>query len=630
MSKKQKAALAATGIAGASLVAWKAFFPWVGDDIKTIRAISKALKMIGKNIMEGRTGLKMLEENVARFPKKTFIIFEDRHFSYEYVDAMSNRVANLAITWDLPLHTPVAMMIENEPAFLWTFFGLRKAGLSAAFINFHLKGNPLVHSLKVSEAPVLIIGQGDEHLQSLQEIMSELPDMKKYVMGSQQAYLPPEFIAMDEILLRTLPVPLSSACRGEQSLLDPVCYIYTSGTTGLPKPAIINQAKAIGVSSFWQCFDFNENDIAYAVTPLYHSASFLVCVYNSLDRGATVVLRRKFSARHYWEDVRKHKVTVIQYIGELCRYLLRVPKSDLDGVHNVRVAFGNGLRVDIWEEFKNRFKIPRIVEFFGATEGTGSFINLTNTVGAVGRLSPLMRATIYRDSNFQTHFLKFDNSTEKPVRDKNGLCIPIKPGEVGLVISSVNEQLYTGFYKGPKEMNEKKFVRDVFKKGDRFFSFGDLVYLDKNYNIYFRDRTGDTFRWKSENVSTSEVANVIGRIPCIRDVNVYGVTIPGEDGRAGMAAIMLKHEDNQITDDKLRTIYSVCQKELPVYARPLFIRFMSEFIITQTMKNRKVELVEEGYDLQKVDDPIYFYDSKNKTYSPLTRTNYEGVLSSKL
>lgn len=630
MSKKQKAALAATGLAGASLVAWKALFPWIGDDIKTIRALSKALEMGGKNVMAGRTGLKMLEENVARFPKKTFIIFEDRHYSYEFVDAMANKVANLAMTWGLPHHTPVAMMVENEPAFLWTFFGLRKAGLSAALINYHLKGHPLIHSLKVCDAPILIIGQGDEHFRSLQEVQSELPDMKKYVMGTQQSDLPPDFIAMDEILLRIPPVPLSQACRGEQSLLDPVCYIYTSGTTGLPKPAIVNQAKSIAAAAFWHCFDFNENDIAYAVTPLYHSASLMVCVYNTLERGATVVLRRKFSARHYWEDVRKHRVTVIQYIGELCRYLLRVPKSDLDGVHNVRVAFGNGLRVDIWEEFKNRFRIPNIVEFFGATEGTGSFVNVTNTVGAIGRLSPLMKATVFRNAGFQTHFLKFDNSTEKPIRDKDGLCIPIKPGEIGLVISSVNEQLYTGFYKGPKEMNEKKFVRDVFKKGDRYFSFGDLVYLDKNYNVFFRDRTGDTFRWKSENVSTSEVADVIARIPSIRDVNVYGVTIPGEDGRAGMAAIILKQEDNQITDEKLRTIYSVCQKELPVYARPLFIRFMSEFIVTQTMKNRKVELVDEGYDLQKVNDPLYFYDSKNKTYSPLTRANYESILSSKL
>ncbi|XP_062583298.1 long-chain fatty acid transport protein 6-like [Saccostrea cucullata] len=630
MSGRQKALLLVSGMGGAGYAAWKTLFPWIGDDIKTIRVFLEVLKRIGENFSKGRTVLDMFEENVVKLPKKTFIIFEDRQYSYEFVDTMANKVANLAASWNLPRDSSVAMMIENEPAFVWTFLGLQKAGLVGAFINYHLKAHPLIHSIKVSDAPVLIIGSGDGHLESIQEILNDLPDIKIYVQGKRQTDLPSKFVAMDDVLLRTLPVALSKVHREGTTLRSPVCYIYTSGTTGLPKPAIINNSKAMSSSVYWQAFGYNENDIGYAVTPLYHSASTTLCLFNTIERGATIVLRRKFSARHYWEDVRKYKVTVIQYIGELCRYLLRVPKNDLDGVHNVRVAFGNGLRIDIWEEFKTRFKIPRIVEFFGATEGTGSFLNATGKVGAIGRMSPFMKATVFRDKSFQINFIQFDTRSEKPIRDKNGRCIHIKPGEVGLVICGVNEEFYSGFYKGSKEMNEKKFIRDVFEEGDRWFSFGDLIYLDENYNVYFRDRTGDTFRWKSENVSTAEVADVMSRIPFIRDVNVYGVTIPGEDGRAGMAAILLKNKTDKITDDKLRTIYSVCEKELPNYARPVFLRFMSNFIVTQTMKNRKVELVEEGYDLGKVKDPLYFIDSKNKTYSPLSLENFQIVMSSKL
>ncbi|XP_061172699.1 long-chain fatty acid transport protein 6-like [Saccostrea echinata] len=628
MSKQQRAILIASGLAGAGYAAWKSWVPWIVDDVITIQALIKAMKQIGQHISQMRTVLDMFEDDVVRIPKKTFIIFDDKQYTYEFVDAMANKVANLAASWKLPRDTPVAMMIENEPAFVWTFLGLWKAGLIGALINYHLKAHSLIHSIKVSEAPVLIIGSGDDHLRSIEEILNDIPNIKIYVQGKRQIDLPSNLLSMDEVLLRTLPVPLCKVHRKGTTMRSPILYIYTSGTTGLPKPAIVNNAKAVIASAYWQAFDYSENDIVYAASPLYHGVSLALCLFNTIERGATIVLRRKFSARHYWEDVRKHKVTVIQYIGELCRYLLRVPENELDGVHNVRMAVGNGLRIDIWEEFKTRFKIPRIIEFFSASEGTGGLFNVTGKVGAVGRMSPLMKAVIFRNKNSQMNFIKFDNRTEEPIRDKNGRCIMIKPGEVGIVISGINKEFYSGFYKGSKEMNEKKLIRNVFEEGDCWFSFGDLMYLDENYNVYFRDRTGDTFRWKSENVSTTEVADIISRIPFIRDVNVFGVSIPGEDGRAGMAAIILK--ENQITADKLRTIYSVCEKELPGYARPLFLRFMTEFIVTQTMKNRKVELVEEGYDLEKVKDPLYFIDKKNKTYSPLTLENYQGVLSSKL
>ncbi|XP_062568232.1 long-chain fatty acid transport protein 6-like [Saccostrea cucullata] len=252
MSGRQKALLLVSGMGGAGYAAWKTLFPWIGDDIKTIRVFLEVLKRIGENFSKGRTVLDMFEENVVKLPKKTFIIFEDRQYSYEFVDTMANKVANLAASWNLPRDSSVAMMIENEPAFVWTFLGLQKAGLVGAFINYHLKAHPLIHSIKVSDAPVLIIGSGDGHLESIQEILNDLPDIKIYVQGKRQTDLPSKFVAMDDVLLRTLPVALSKVHREGTTLRSPVCYIYTSGTTGLPKPAIINNSKAMSSSVYWQ------------------------------------------------------------------------------------------------------------------------------------------------------------------------------------------------------------------------------------------------------------------------------------------------------------------------------------------------------------------------------------------
>ncbi|XP_033749296.1 very long-chain acyl-CoA synthetase-like [Pecten maximus] len=341
-----------------------------------------------------------------------------------------------------------------------------------------------------------------------------------------------------------------------------------------------------------------------------------------------MAFRRKFSARHYWDDCRKYKVTVVHYIGELFRYILKVPESPLDGVHNIRIAMGNGLRLDIWKKFQDRFKIPMIVEHFGATEGTSLTLNLTNKVGAVGRISPLMRLASKYKLSVQIRVIRYDRVKEEPIRGKDGLCIDCGAGEEGLIISAVPETT-TEFYVGSKSINEKKFLRDVFVKGDAYFNFGDIVFVDKDYYLYFRDRLGDTFRWKSENVSTREVAEVLSTLSFIQDVNVYGVEVPDNDGRAGMAAILLKDHSTS-TPEVLQQIYRKCANSLPNYARPLFLRFPTNFEVTQTMKHRKVDLVKEGYNPDIISDPVYCVDVKNKTYSPLESASYHQVIKSRL
>ncbi|KAK3097888.1 hypothetical protein FSP39_014187 [Pinctada imbricata] len=627
MPKRRDWYVAGAGIAGVGLAAWRTYFPWIGDDIKTLRLITKAYKRVFEKVSNERYLIDTFEEHVRQTPGKAFMLFEDRVYTYSYMDQMANKVANLVMSWKIPIGETVAIMIENEPAFVWTFLGLQKVGLAAAMINYHLTGQPLTHSIKAGSPKALIIGQTSPFLDAIMDIRSNLPsDLPIYVQGRSQNDLPEGYLSMDDELIHSLPVPVARAYRKDVTPLSPLCYIYTSGTTGLPKPAIINQTKAMAVGSMFKLFDYDSNDTVYVVTPLYHSSATHLGFFNTIDAGATFALRRKFSARHYWEDVRKYNVTVLLYIGELCRYLLAVPQHPEDGDHKVRCAIGNGLRKDIWTEYKTRFKIPEIYEFIGATEGTGSFINVCNRVGSIGRLSPFMRWVFGK--NIDTVIVKYDQDTNEPLRDANGHCMHIGPGEQGLMISVVPPS-HTGFYRGPKEMDDKKTIRDAFVKGDAWFNFGDAVYMDKDYNIYFRDRTGDTFRWKSENVSTAEVANAISGLDFIRDVNVYGVEVPGADGKAGMAAVMLKNEYT-VNEKLLKKLYKHCERELPFYARPLFLRFMTEFIITQTMKNRKVELVKEAYDPFEVKDALYVIDPQNKSYKPLTKANYQQVINSKL
>ncbi|XP_063432253.1 long-chain fatty acid transport protein 6-like [Mytilus trossulus] len=627
MSSTQKALLGAAGAAGVGLASWRLFFPYIGDDIRTIRATKRTAGAIMKAMIEDKRIIDQFEAAVAKHPKKTFVIFEDKYYTYEFVDSMANRIANAVQKLNIKQTDTVAMMIYNEPAFVWTFLGLQKLGIAAAFVNFHLKSKPLAHSIAVSEAKALIVGEGDELLASIDEIRDELSSLPIYVYGKCRAELDDRYISMDDLVIVANPVPICKVFRQSVSPLHPICYIYTSGTTGLPKPAIINQTKAIGLSKSFLFFNFNENDIAYICTPLYHSAATVLGFFNTIDVGATILIGRKFSARAYFDEVREHNVTVVQYIGEMCRYLIRVPPNDLDKVHKVRVAIGNGLRPDIWEEFKGRFNIPLIAEFFGATEGTTGTWNILNKPGCIGRWSPLTRQ-FGPPRGVENYLVRHDPITYEPIRDKNGRCVLVKPGEEGLFISGVPEYI-TSFYKGTKEMNEKKIVRNAFKDGDEFFNFGDLFYLDKHYYMYFRDRVGDTFRWKSENVSTREVSDAISTLPFVQDANVYGVQIQGADGRAGMAAITFNH-GTTVTTELLQQMYRKMEHELPSYARPIFLRILNEQIVTQTMKHRKIELVEEGFDPNKVTDPLYVLDNLSKTYVPLSLDNYSQVIHSKL
>ncbi|XP_050400492.2 long-chain fatty acid transport protein 6 [Patella vulgata] len=372
--------------------------------------------------------------------------------------------------------------------------------------------------------------------------------------------------------------------------------------------------------------EVNESDTIYLTLPLYHSAA-CISLYGAMRTGATVVLRKKFSASHFWQDVRKYNVTIFQYIGELCRYLLAQKPSELDKQHKVRAIIGNGLRKDIWTEFQTRYGIPFICEFFAATDGNTLLFNASNKPGAIGRLSPFMR----RLEPNPRRLVKYDYNTAEPVRDENGRCIEVdKPGEAGLFISFIPpEARNKPIYRAAAEATAKKIIRNAFVDGDEYYNYGDLLYRDKDYFLYFNDRIGDTFRWKGENVSTTEVANILTNVDFIQDANVYGVAVPGQDGRAGMAALTLT-KDTNLTPEKLQKIYDYCEKELPRYARPIFLRNLEEDILTVTFKQKKNNIVKEGFNPMEINDQLFFRDEQTRTYIPLTADVYPKVLKAKL
>lgn len=384
---------------------------------------------------------------------------------------------------------------------------------------------------------------------------------------------------------------------------------------GLPKAAMINHLRIWYGTGLAIASGVKEDDVLYTTLPLYHSAALMVGVHGCIVSGATLVLRTKFSASHFWDDCRKYKVTVIQYIGELLRYLCNSPQKPNDRDHKVRMAMGNGLRADVWREFIKRFGDIHIYEFYASTEGNIGFMNYTRKIGAVGRVNYLQKKVVTYE------LIKYDVEKDEPVRDGNGYCIKVPKGEVGLLVCKITNLTPFNGYAGGKTQTEKKKLRDVFKKGDIYFNSGDLLMIDHENFIYFHDRVGDTFRWKGENVATTEVADVVGMVDFVQEVNVYGVSVPGHEGRIGMASIKMK-ENHEFDGKKL---FKHVADYLPNYARPRFLRIQDTIEITGTFKHRKVTLVEEGFNPAVIKDALYFLDDKAETYVPMTEDIYNAI-----
>ncbi|XP_073851218.1 long-chain fatty acid transport protein 3 isoform X6 [Macaca fascicularis] len=381
--------------------------------------------------------------------------------------------------------------------------------------------------------------------------------------------------------------PVPGYLSSPQSITDTCLYIFTSGTTGLPKAARISHLKILQCQGFYQLCGVHQEDVIYLALPLYHMSGSLLGVVGCLGIGATVVLKSRFSAGQFWEDCQQHRVTVFQYIGELCRYLVNQ---------------------------------PLVLETYGLTEGNVATINYTGQQGAVGRASWLYKHI------FPFSLIRYDVTIGEPIRDPRGHCVATSPGEPGLLVAPVSQQSPFLGYAGGPELAQGKLLKDVFRPGDVFFNTGDLLVCDDQGFLRFHDRTGDTFRWKGENVATTEVAEVFEALDFLQEVNVYGVTVPGHEGRAGMAALVLRPPHSL----DLMQLYTHVSENLPPYARPRFLRLQESLATTETFKQQKVRMAEEGFDPSTLSDPLYVLDQAAGAYLPLTPTRYGALLAGDL
>ncbi|XP_011879573.1 PREDICTED: long-chain fatty acid transport protein 4 [Vollenhovia emeryi] len=563
------------------------------------------------------TVAKIFSKYAAAHPNKIAYIFEDKEWTYEQLEHYSNRVGRYFRTRPFSHFDSIALFMENRPEYVATWLGLSKASFVAALINTNLRHDVLVHSLNAANCKAIIFGA--EFKEAIRDIKGKVPDIELY-QWSESADTPILEGAID------VNTEISSVGSGPLVLIDysnprdKLIYVYTSGTTGMPKAAVISNLRFM----FMTCgpnamFNLQSDDRIYNPLPLYHSAGGILGAGQALVRGVTVVLRRKFSASKYWSDCVHYECTVGQYIGEICRFLLTVPPSEYDKKHKVRLMLGNGLRPQIWESFIKRFGVKQIGEFYGATEGISNLANIDNKIGAVGFMPR------YATKLYPVALLKIDEETGELLRGPDGLCITCKPGEHGIFVGKINPKKVMNDFNGyaDAKASEQKIIHDVFKKGDRVFNSGDILVMDELGYFYFKDRTGDTFRWRGENVATSEVEAVVSNVIGLKDTTVFGVEVPGNEGKAGMVAI---YDPENSLD--LKGLVGKLKKVLPNYAIPRFLRIVSELPMTGTFKLKKMNLQKDGFDVKKIKDPIYFLS--NDTYVRMTDEHYNNIVEEKI
>jgi fatty-acyl-CoA synthase len=534
-------------------------------------------------------------------------------FSYAALCARANRYARWALDQDLGKGDTVCLMMPNRPEYMAVWLGLTRVGVVVALINTQLRGLSLAHCIDiVAPKHVIVAADYAAELQSAATQLMTGPKIWAHGVGDGA------YERIDDAMEQFAGDSLTPAERRVVTIADRALLIYTSGTTGLPKAANISHRRLLQWS-FWFAGLINTQpaDRMYNCLPMFHSVGGVVATGSVLVRGGSVLIRDKFSAQHFWDDIVEGGCTLFQYIGELCRYLLNAPEHPRERAHRLRLCCGNGLQADVWKKFQDRFAIPRILEFYAATEGNVSLYNVEGKVGAIGRVPPFLA------SRFPLALVKFDAVAGGPARDAQGFCIRCATGEPGEAIGRIpadaaqSGDTFEGYT--DRKDTEQKILRDVFTRGDAWFRTGDLMRMDSGGFFTFGDRIGDTFRWKGENVATSEVAAAIMAFAGVREANVYGVRVPGTEGAAGMAAI--------VTDGALdlAAFRAHLAQRLPPYARPKFLRVADRIAITSTFKHTKNEFQRDGFDPAATSDPIYFDDAAKNAFVPLDGALYERI-----
>ncbi|MCO5230987.1 MAG: long-chain-acyl-CoA synthetase [Chitinophagales bacterium] len=552
---------------------------------------------------------KVLEDNAIRFKHRPAIYFEDKVWSHLQFNEISNQYAHLFHHFGVKKGQVVAVFLENRPEVLFIVAGLSKIGAIASLINSNQKSQVLKHSINQKNDGFYIIG--NELKDTFEEVKDSLvsvnglhvcfgvDDNKKYSFSE-------DYINVSKVLNK-LP---KSNFPGVQKIISgtPFAFIFTSGTTGMPKASIQIQRKWISCMYWFGKVNLGleKEDVIYISIPFYHSNALLIGWSSAAISGAAMAIRRKFSVNEFWKDAIKYQATAFIYIGDICRYLFNAAPSPYDAGHQVKKIIGNGLRPDIWKQFKERFGIEEVYEFYASSEGNMTFTNTLNLDNTVGWC-----ATKYE-------IVEYDRERGEPILDKNGYLKKVKWGNVGLMIFEISEKYpFPGYIN--KEDNDKKIFHNVFQKGDMWFNTGDIMRNIGFLHAQFVDREGDTFRWKGENVSTAEVEEVLNAYPSIDCSTVFGVDIPHSDGKAGMAAIKIKEGD----DFDWKDFDEYLQTQLPSYAIPVFVRLVNGFEYTSTYKIVKNSLKKDSFHIV---DNVWLKKSKNSAYHSLTPLQLKKIL----
>jgi fatty-acyl-CoA synthase len=565
-----------------------------------------------------RLFVDIVEEHAAQQPDRPGLLSDTETFSYGILADRINRYARWALSAGIRSGDTVCLFMPNRPDYIAAWLGISKVGGVAALINTKLVGQSLSHCVNVAAADhVILAADLSAVFETAAPYLNRVP--KIWIKGGSADYdVDDGHIALDDILERTDGSPLTVTERPAVTINDRALLIYTSGTTGLPKAASISHRRILNWGGWFAGLTgASPDDRLYDCLPLFHSVGGIVAPCSMLSAGASVVISDKFSVAGFWGDITRWDCTLFQYIGELCRYLLKAPASEFEASHRLRLVCGNGLRGDIWKAFQARFAIPRILEFYAATEGNFSLYNVEGKPGAIGRIPALLA------HRFPAAIVRVNSELGIPLRNADGLCIVCARGEVGEAVGRIGlADEGGGRFEGytDKAQTEKKILRDVQALGDSWFRTGDLMRLDEQGYFHFVDRIGDTFRWKGENVATSEVNEAVSDGPGVTEATTYGVEIPGADGRAGMAAIVI---DNRFD---LHEFADHLSSRLPVYARPVVIRICTSLDTTETFKQKKQELVRDGFDPHQVTDPLFYREPRSGEYRPIDALAYARIL----
>jgi fatty-acyl-CoA synthase len=597
-------------------------FERLASDLTYLRAGLRTLRRTAPIVRNPRRIFPMVIDELAEeHGEKPALLSAGEILSYRALAERSRRYTRWTLQQGIAKGDVIALLMPNRPEYFAIWLGLTRAGATVALLNTRLSGASLAYCIDIVAARhVIVAAECAAALDSTEGFRKTSPKVWLHGDPGAQAGSRPHI----DLAVATLDgKPLVAAEELDLTIEDKALFIYTSGTTGMPKAANINHYRLmLAAYGFSGVMDTRADDRMYDCLPMHHTAGGVVAIGATLVVGGSVYIRDRFSAREFWDEVVTNECTLFQYIGELCRYLTEAPPHPRERAHRLRLAIGNGLRPEVWPRFAARFAVPRIREFYAATEGNVNLFNFDGRLGAVGRIPWFLK------HRFPIAVVRFDMQRRRPLRNAEGLCERAAPGEIGEAVGQIlsdrtkSNMRFEGY--ADTADNAPKILRDVFTKGDAWFRSGDLMREDADGYFYFIDRIGDTFRWKGENVSTMEVAEIVGSFPGIHEANVYGVAVAGREGRAGMAAIVCAPGLDLVA------LRGYLAARLPDYARPLFLRVCESIEVTATFKQKKIGLAKEGFDPDGTTDEMFFDDPREGAYVRLDGALYREIVTGRV